>query len=188
MSLRSVNASDYRQDFTPESSSSHTPESTSGTGTPTGAHSPDPGVFSHSEMWQSRYAQPSHLATTTAAAATAAAPSAALTSTTPVNSTAAPARPKPLAELSAADLAAMSDAEKRALLAQLGVPSKHLKKSRGAKLDRALLDVIAALNSPGSHKLTLKLDKKYQVKLRVNRDGARCVQDCTLRPRAWAYD
>ncbi len=162
MSLRSVNASDSRPDFAPEQSSTHTPENAQGTGTTSAAAAPDPGVFAHSEMWQRRYAQPSHPAAT----------SAALSTMTPTGNTAAPARPKTLAALTAADLAAMSDAEKRALLEQLGVPAKHLKKSKGAKLEKALLAVIAALQSPGTHKLTLKLDKKYAVKLKVGADGA----------------
>nr|MBA3439020.1 hypothetical protein [Pyrinomonadaceae bacterium] len=82
-----------------------------------------------------------------------------------------PPREKTILEMTAAELQALSVERKRALLASLGVSEKHLKKTKGAKLDAAFMQTVSALKQPGRHKLTLKLDKKYELKVRVGADG-----------------
>ena len=66
---------------------------------------------------------------------------------------------------------AMPEAQKKQILEALGIPAKHLKKTKGSKLDAAFGKVIDALMQPGKHKLTVKLDKKYEVKLNVGQNG-----------------
>ena len=82
-----------------------------------------------------------------------------------------PAGERTLLELSTAELRALSDEQKRAFLRSLGIADKHLKKTKGAKLDTAFMEAVSAMRSPGTHKLTIKLDKKYELKLRVGQDG-----------------
>lgn len=61
-----------------------------------------------------------------------------------------------------------TEAEMKACLNSLGIPMEHLKKTTGKKLRRAFEQARTALTTPGKHKITLKLDKKYELK---SRDG-----------------
>ena len=68
-------------------------------------------------------------------------------------------------------LKAQPEAAKKQLLMSLGVKPKHVKKLKGDKLDKALAQVAEALRTPGKHKVTLKLDKKYELKTQIGADG-----------------
>jgi hypothetical protein len=65
------------------------------------------------------------------------------------------------------DLMALPEDQKKEMLKSLGIPEKHLKKTKGKKLDDAFRKVAQGLLSPGKHKFKIKLDKKYEVKLDV---------------------
>lgn len=76
---------------------------------------------------------------------------------------------------------AMSEDQKKQILEGLGIPAKHLKKTKGKKLDDAFGKVIDALMQPGKHKLTIKLDKKYEVKLNVGQNGE--LLECKVKQK-----
>jgi len=78
-------------------------------------------------------------------------------------------------------LMALPEDQKKQMLEALGIPAKHLKKTKGKKLDDAFGKVVDAMMQPGKHKLTVKLDKKYEVKLNVGQNGE--LLDCSVKQK-----
>ncbi|HVE85146.1 MAG TPA: hypothetical protein VND93_19980 [Myxococcales bacterium] len=78
-------------------------------------------------------------------------------------------------------LMALPEDQKKQMLEALGIPAKHLKKTHGKKLDDAFGKVLDAMMQPGKHKLTVKLDKKYEVKLNVGQNGE--LLDCSVKQK-----